>query len=265
VWRSLARSAVLVSVLSLGACGPTIQEGRFGCEDGACPSGWYCHADLRCWSAPELDAGPPDTGPSDAGMPDGGMPDGGMPDGGTPDAGCGTDDSSCMLGAGGMGICCDGRCIDPMGDPRHCGACATDCTTDTMHGSCAGGVCVACTSDGDCDDGIECTADSCTTDGSCTHTPDDGLCPGPTSAEWDCLGAGVCSPTTGCGFAMLPDLATCRNAANARWRCWRGVCNDLNGRCGGDFCCCSESAVHDLEMCVAAEWCDQTTECIPHC
>lgn len=67
-----------------------------------------------------------------------------------------------------------------------------DCTRDTCEqGRCVStadeDACPACQTDADCDDGIGCTVDTCE-EGSCVSTPDDGACP---------AGA-TCDPQDGC-------------------------------------------------------------------
>ena len=55
--------------------------------------------------------------------------------------------------------------------------------------------CLACASNADCDDDVDCTVDTCNgVTGECFNTPDDGLCPGP----GDPAGATACDPVDGC-------------------------------------------------------------------
>ncbi len=69
-----------------------------------------------------------------------------------------------------------------------------------------------CTNDGQCDDGIACTADACD-QGGCVHTPNDGLCP---DDGVFCNGAEYCDAYAGCvstGYACSKRF--CDEAADA--------------------------------------------------
>src|SRR5262245_7733921 len=59
MWGALAATVAL----ALGACSVELQDGIYGCLDGRCPAGFFCHTDQLCWRAPEL----PDGGGSDSG------------------------------------------------------------------------------------------------------------------------------------------------------------------------------------------------------
>ena len=97
------RAAITVGMVAslFGACTPDLTEGHFACEDGRCPSGWFCRADNRCYSTP---VGGADAGGGDAGPFDGGGIDSGAHDGGTTDAG----------GPGDSGPPVDGGPCDPV-------------------------------------------------------------------------------------------------------------------------------------------------------
>jgi len=48
--RCLATACAAMAVLAV-SCAPEIEEGHFYCtDDSACPEGWYCHTDSRCYS-----------------------------------------------------------------------------------------------------------------------------------------------------------------------------------------------------------------------
>jgi hypothetical protein len=55
-----AREVLIACAASLGvmivACSPNLKDGVYGCKTGACPDGFYCHSDERCYAAPESDA-----------------------------------------------------------------------------------------------------------------------------------------------------------------------------------------------------------------
>ncbi len=61
---ALAMTTLLLTMLELAACSPTLTDGRYACPDGRCPSGWSCHADRVCRIAAPSDAG------TDAAAPD---------------------------------------------------------------------------------------------------------------------------------------------------------------------------------------------------
>lgn len=137
--------------------------------------------------------------PTEAGAPDGGVVDGGVVDGGALDGTVPIDTGT------------------PDADPPECLS-NTDCDDGEFCNGfelCAGGRCV----DGgepSCDDGVECTEDSCEGEG-CLNDPKDGMC----------REALVCSPFDGC---IVPD--ECEDD---------GECDDglfCNGteRCAGGFC-----------------------------
>ena len=119
-----------------------------------------------------------------------------------------------------------------------------DCTTDT----CAVGVCTftpECTEDADCDDGDACTAGVCTVDGCCEYRPitcdDDNPCT-----------MDSCDPATGCVY--VPD---CSSDAD---------CDDMNA-CTMDMCtaegCCEYMPVtcDDGDACTV-DTCDEVEGCV---
>ncbi|MEZ4335303.1 MAG: hypothetical protein R3B82_01630 [Sandaracinaceae bacterium] len=97
----------LALALLLGACKPTIPEGRAACSgDGDCPAGWYCRAaEARCYLTP-----------GDAGVTDAGL-DAGV-DAATDasidaaiDAGPGDEDCRRLAGPHARGASFDGECF----------------------------------------------------------------------------------------------------------------------------------------------------------
>lgn len=53
-----------------------------------------------------------------------------------------------------------------------------------------------------CDDGVECTLDSCSEEGDCAHLPDDGLC----DDGLFCTGTATCEPEYGCMAGDVPTI-----------------------------------------------------------
>ena len=67
-----------------------------------------------------------------------------------------------------------------------------------------------------CDDGIDCTADSCDATGRCAHAPDDSFCP---DDGLFCNGAEICDPLAGCANAGNPCAIP-------------GDCSEIDDHCG---------------------------------
>ncbi len=100
-----------------------------------------------------------------------------------------TDDSLCPDD----GLFCNGAEIcDPLqgctgsGDP--CAAAGLVCDEDSKS-------CAACSTDGECADGHDCTLDACDAGGFCIHQPQDDLCPDDGTF---CNGGEFCDALTGC-------------------------------------------------------------------
>ncbi len=94
-----------------------------------------------------------------------------------------------------------------------------DCTTD----SCAGEGCAHTPNDTFCDDGIWCTVDTCGANGArgtdgCAHKPDDRLCKG-------CYGDGVCSLELGRCDGQAP-----KNCSDGK-ACTGDSCDEKTGAC----------------------------------
>ncbi|WP_428261461.1 RCC1 domain-containing protein [Haliangium sp.] len=69
-----------------------------------------------------------------------------------------------------------------------------------------------CTGPAECDDGIDCTVDTCSDEGLCVNATDDAVC----DNGDDCDGAEICSATAGCGGGTPPAPAqVCRGDVNA--------------------------------------------------
>ncbi|MBI5501167.1 MAG: putative metal-binding motif-containing protein [Deltaproteobacteria bacterium] len=135
---------------------------------------------------------------------------------------------------------------------------------------------VECTTDGECDDGFACTADSCDpVDFVCLHVGDDAAC-----SDGDaCTGVEVCTPGVGCeaGTAVVCDDGV---------SCTTDTCDPADGSCGHaavDMVCddgidCTvdacdlvlgcdnvpdDGACDDLDACNGAETCIVRVGCAP--
>ncbi len=135
----------------------------------------------------------------------------------------------------------------------------------------AGRECRACTQDGDCDDSVACTADSCDT-GTCIFTPDDNACPD----DGDfCNGTEICDRQAGCVGSGDPCTGLDQLCDTGNARCVdclvSGDCDDGVG-CTDDVCdngpgTCSSSAndgncADDGQYCNGSEHCDAQTDCV---
>jgi len=78
----------------------------------------------------------------------------------------------------------------------------------------------ACTVDGECDDGIACTADTCDpAAGSCVYTPQDVLCDDGNACTTD-----TCGPITGCRYADNTDPCDDGDGCTGQDACEAGEC-----------------------------------------
>jgi len=99
-----------------------------------------------------------------------------------------------------------------------------------------------------CDDGVDCTADSCEAAIGCVNTPDDAAC----TDEDVCTGTEACDATQGCQPGAPLD------------------CDDAVG-CTVDTCDATDGCAHtpddaacsDADVCTGAEICDVTQDCQP--
>jgi hypothetical protein len=102
----------------------------------------------------------------------------------------------------------------------------------------------------DCDDGIDCTVDTCDpSDGSCANAPDDAACP----ASPLCSGAVTCDPVAGCIVGAAID---CDDGVD----CTTDACDPATGDClnvpSAAFC-------SDDVFCNGDEVCDPALDCLP--
>jgi hypothetical protein len=123
--------------------------------------------------------------------------------------------------------------------------------------------------DGDCDDGVGCTDDTCVA-GTCVYTPNDANC---ANGIW-CDGEEACDSASDCQPGVPPN---CDDGID----CTLDMCNEANdacmnipndGPCDNDvFCDGSETCDAQLgcqpgpDPCITSEWCHEGTDaCIPY-
>jgi hypothetical protein len=133
----------------------------------------------------------------------------------------------------------------------------SDCGTQF----CSSGVCVECTSGGQCDDNNPCTTDSCTS-GSCTHTnaADGSLC-----GTGHCC-AGVCDTT----LAGEDLHAACRTGPSCRGTSWEYTASNQGQICSGACTECDQGyCSHDDDSrCTGGQSCNSGTcssTCVDAC
>ena len=129
------------------------------------------------------------------------------------------------------------------------------------------GACVDCQANGDCDDLVACTDDTCVA-GDCVYTPNDGNCPDDGTF---CNGTEFCDAGTGCDSTGDPCTPSqiCDEGLGACVDCLiDGDCDDLVA-CTDDTCVanncvytpndgnCSDDGVY----CNGTEFCDATNDC----
>ena len=134
------------------------------------------------------------------------------------------------------------------------------CTTDTCDG--ASGECSNTPSDGSCDDGIACTTDTCDVGaGGCTNEADPSAC---ADDGLFCNGTEVCDVDTGCVSAGAPDCSSFDDS------CATGVCNEEADTCEGQpsnegqTCDQGDGVCTFDSICTAGE-CVPSTACHPVC
>lgn len=129
-----------------------------------------------------------------------------------------------------------GDVIDPdfENDPANCGGCGHICAAANLCQTvaCVDGECVY--SAISCDDGIDCTVDTCDPDTGCVHTPDDALCVD--DDENECT-INICDPDNGCVSVAVDDGVPCDDGAG---NCQDGVCVCVDPEtCAFDAECCN--------------------------
>ncbi|HUU01786.1 MAG TPA: hypothetical protein VM425_10115 [Myxococcota bacterium] len=135
----------------------------------------------------------------------------------------------------------------------------------------AGRECRTCSQDGDCNDSVACTTDSCDA-GTCIFTPDDNACPD----DGDfCNGTEICDRQTGCvgngdpcaGSGQLCDTAGGRcvdcladGDCNDGVTCTDDACDNLTGMCAS---IANDANCDDGAWCNGSETCDALQGCLP--
>lgn len=257
-----------------------------------------------------LDYDPPDPQPGsmDAATSDGGT---GEIDAAAPDAGppvdC-TSDADCDDGdaCDGVETCDDEAHVCKPGEPI---ACPDDDVCDGVDhcvaGECVAATPIACPMDDDpcngvercdpvlgctrsrpidCDDGVDCTVDLCTPDGTCDHVPSDVACdaaPGgrceADGCQYDTCDSTTCV-STGCVDATCADERTCVRTSLCDFApfCCAGTCVlpgcDDGNPCTEDGCDAVLGCVHrpltgdacdDGDRCTTGDRCSAEGRCVP--
>jgi|GEM_PF-1556285 len=153
-----------------------------------------------------------------------------------------------------------GTCV-PCVDDQPAGQVDTGCSNALSfcdESAVGGPTCVACIADGDCDDGNDCTTDTCSA-GTCSNT-DVGS--GTTCSSGVCNGTGTCVPCvddqpagnqdTGCN----PTLPICDEGAAAGPTC---VECTVDGDCGSGETC--NTTTNTCVVCTVDSDCDDSNEC----
>ncbi|MGD2110168.1 MAG: trypsin-like peptidase domain-containing protein, partial [Phycisphaerae bacterium] len=249
----------------VGCTDDSCNEGTDSCDnvpdDGNCDDGAYCNGAETCHATLDCQAGSDpcvgffgcdeindlcvecfDNGDCDDGAYCNGAEtcDGlGVCQNGTAvdcDDGVGCTDDSCNEGTDSCdNVANDGNCDDGL----YCNG------DETCHATldCQAGTAV------DCDDGVDCTSDSCNEAGdSCNHTPDDGYC----SDGLYCNGAEVCNATLDCQPGTAVD---CEDGVG----CTDDSCNEGTDSCDNvaNDAYCPDDGLY----CNGTEYCHATADC----
>ena len=131
-----------------------------------------------------------------------------------------------------------------------------------------GSFCFLCADDADCDDGVDCTVDSCDQDGNCQYLPDDSLC---SNGDF-CDGAETCDAIAGCQPGTDPCTPLLCDEGNDRCtNCLNGADCDDGVDCTVDSCdqdgncqnTSDDALCDDDTFCNGAETCDAVAGCQP--
>ncbi len=206
----------LCNVIGL-ECGvfPTELEGLPECDCGSCPGGLTCY-EGTCDCVPDCSG--KDCGGDDC-------------------------DGTCGVCPGAQDICsADGECIcqaecagKVCGDDGCGGQCGLPCEAGLV---CVEGGCVTCTEDDDCDDGLECTTDTCT-NGECSYGIANGPCNDSnkctseeTCIEGQCMGDMVdCDDGNPCTDDSCDPAVGCQHTATSGGDCDGGLGKCVEGEC----------------------------------
>ena len=132
-----------------------------------------------------------------------------------------------------------------------------------------GEFCFLCADNADCDDGVDCTVDSCDQDGNCQYLPNDSLCD---NGDF-CDGAETCDAIAGCqpGTDPCPDPLMCDEDNDRCTNCLTGADCDDGVDCTVDSCdqdgncqnTSDDAFCDDAIFCNGAETCDSIAGCQP--
>jgi hypothetical protein len=267
VRAALAAAAAWVAVAAGGCYAPQIGDGTLGCADGgACPRGFSCGLDRRCWRAPDGHGAQVDVGAgADAGGGDRSMTTGnggaGGRDGQSGRGGGGRAGGPGGKGGGGSGVDAGADAAPPDAGKKPLGSPCSG-PTECSAGFCADGVCCqsACTE--------HCKACNLTTTrGVCTNVSNGGDSP---------VGHPSCAATPKAG--CLTD-GTCDGLGSCRkWNdvvCAPARCDSstntltLEARCdGAGSCTPGPSATCSPFLCATGgaaclTSCTSSTQCVP--
>ncbi len=269
-----------------GGCGTTNVVGGTPCMDGAGANG-LCDGAGTCQVACTTDADC-----ADADMCNGAETcdtSDGTCVAGTPlscDDGVDCTDDSCAMATGCSNVANDANCDD--GNPCTSGSCdmtgdcsqtnladTTACTVGGSTGQCQSGTCViGCTGDAECDDGVDCTLDSCDLGtGTCVNSPRNGMCDDGVSCTVDRCRASGCQnllrdarcddsndctanmcTATGCMDTDVIDGTPCNDAAGDAGLCAAGSCSVE---------CTSAADCQNGNACDGMETCSTNGQCRP--
>ncbi len=118
--------------------------------------------------------------------------------------------------------------------------------------------CDDCEEDADCDDGVDCTADSCGDDGQCANAPDNATCDDDVECTID-----TCDAAAGC--SNIPDNSVCDNGdfCDGEEMCDPATgdaatgCADGEAPCDPDTQTCAEATDECLDNCTTNEECEE--------
>lgn len=177
-----------------------------------------------------------------------------------------TDGATCRNGAGAQGACQTGTCVVACTNNADCddsnacngvetcdttgnGTCqmgsapncddGLDCTTDSCDPFSG---CQSVGDDSACDDSIGCTTDACSTTSGCSNAPDAASCDDSNPCT-----ANACDVSSDCLTTDLPDGTACQNGSGDNGLCSAGTCN---------VACTMDSDCDDGNPCNGDETCD---------
>ena len=228
---------------TIDSCDPVTGNCIHTPDDSVCNDGLYCNGVETCSAVNGCESGMPvncDDGVSC-----------------TNDA-CDEDSDTCTNmpnnGLCNDGLFCNGvETCDPVNDCQagmapNCDD-GVDCTAD----SCDEGT-DTCTNnpvDTVCDDAVSCTVDICDPINGCSNTPDDSLC---NDGDY-CNGVETCDPTNDCQAGMAPN---CDDGID----CTEDSCDEMSDTCTNTpvDLLCDDGVDCTVDMCVAGQGCQNTPD-----